>query len=193
MADAAQETQSTRAPETVSEEAPPVTSSSDPAPTAAPVLPTLKPGDASLDDPIPARALRDAVFGMMEQTVVVRGVSMGASPLGNGLRLSTSASPELATDPVVECAMGSVPSPMPEGEVTVQGTVAPPNLAGQTLLKLATCSIADAADSALTIPALADAVVGWVGTEVAIVGRYNGQTTSRDGCEGSRHRHGGDC
>ncbi|GAB5537071.1 MAG: hypothetical protein Rubg2KO_33200 [Rubricoccaceae bacterium] len=175
-ADAAQDAAPRPEPEMVSEAVPESASSPDPA--EAPMVPTLTPKDVSLDDPIPARVLRDAVFGMMDQTVAVRGASMGASPLGNGLRISTSASPDFATDPVVECAMGTAPSPVPDGDVTIQGTVASPNLAGQTLLKLVDCSIIDATDSEMTVPALADAVVGWVGTDVAIVGTYNGQTTS---------------
>lgn len=166
-------------------EAPPTTATADPAsgtpdamPADAPTLPSLTPAEVSTDDPVPARELRDAVFGMMGQIVAVQGVAMGASPLGNGLRLSTSASPNFATDPVVECETGTVPNPMPSGEVTVQGTVAAPNLAGQTVLKLTDCSLVDGGD-VMAVDALADRIVGWVGKEVAIVGTYNGEVTSQ--------------
>ena len=73
---------------------------------------------------------------------------------------------------------GAAPDTVPSGEVAVQGTVAPPNLAGQTLLKLKECSIAEASGNALAVQDLADAMVGWIGTEVAILGAYNGQVTS---------------
>lgn len=165
--------------ETVAADA--VPESSDPAPdavpAAAPSLPSLTPEAVSLDSPIPARDLSEAVFGLIGQTVAVQGVSMGESPLGGAIRLAETASPDPTSDPIVECAFASMPSPVPDGPVTVQGTVAPPNLAGQTLLKMTDCTVASG--DAMSVVDLAGRITGWIGTEVAIVGRYNGQVTSR--------------
>lgn len=154
--------------------------SADPQPDAMPAsaatLPDLTPEAVSSDSPIPARELSDAVFGLMGQTVAVQGISMGESPLGGAIRLAAIASPDPTTDPIVECAFPSMPSPVPEGPVTVQGTVAPPNLAGQTLLKMTECTVASG--DAMSVADLAGRITGWIGKGVAIVGRYNGQVTS---------------
>lgn len=163
-------------PAEAAETAPPTSPASTPTPM--PDLPDLSPADVSPDEPVSAVTLRDAVFGLIGQTVTVQGPATSAfSPRGPAIRItSDSADPDA---PFVECvfpadAEGSLPS----GDVVVRGTVGPPNLAGQEKLTMSDCATVDASANAMTVAALADAITGWVGTEVAIVGRYNGQVTS---------------
>lgn len=179
-ADAAQDAplapESEMAPEDASSD---VASSSDPMPAAAPELPDLMPGDVSPDDPIPARELRDAVMAMIGQTVTVQGEATSAfSPTGPAIRMS--AEPGNSDAPFVECvfpadAEGSLPS----GDAVVRGTVGTPNLAGQQKVSMTDCAVVESADGAMSVSDLASRVVGWIGTEVAIVGTFNGATTSK--------------
>lgn len=183
-ADAAQDAPPSAEPEMASENAPSdVASSTDSMPASVPDLPDLTPGDVSPDEPIPARELRDAVMALIGQAVTVQGEAVSAfSPRGPAIRMS--ADPSNMDAPFAECvfpaeAEGSVPS----GEAVVRGTVGAPNLAGQQKLTMTDCAVAEDAEGAMSVADLASRIVGWIGTEVAIVGTYNGATTSslRDG------------
>ncbi|MEO0559582.1 MAG: hypothetical protein AAF170_15505 [Bacteroidota bacterium] len=183
-ADAAQDATPDPGPESVTEDASSeVASSTDPMPAAAPALPGLAPGDVSPNDPIPARELRDAVMALIGQTVTVQGEAASAfSPRGPAIRMS--ANPGNVDAPFVECVFPSeAEGSLPSGEAIVRGTVGPPNLAGQQKLTMTDCVVVETASEAMSVSDLADRIAGWVGTEVAIVGTYNGATTSslRDG------------
>ena len=183
-ADAAQDAPPGPEPEVVAEDAPSdLASSTDPTPASVPSLPDLAPGDVSPDEPIPARELRDAVMAMVGQTVTVQGEAASAfSPRGPAIRMS--ADPSNMDAPFVECvfpaeAEGSLPS----GDAIVRGTVGQPNLAGQQKLTMTDCAVVESASEVLSVSDLANRIIGWVGTEVAIIGTFNGATTSslRDG------------
>lgn len=178
-ADAAQDAPLASVPEMATEDAPSdVASSTDPMPASALDLPDLTPGDVSPDEPIPARELRDAVMALIGQTVTVQGDAASAfSPRGPAIRMS--ADPGNMDAPFVECvfpaeAEGSLPS----GGTVVRGMVGPPNLAGQQKLTMTECAVVESDSDALSVSDLASRIVGWIGTEVALVGTYNGATTS---------------
>ena len=165
------------APPEAAETAPPTESAS--APDAPVALPALSPADVSPDTPVAARELRDAVFALIGQTVTVQGTATSAfSPQGPALRVASE--PADPDAPFVLCvfpagAEGSLPS----GDVTLRGTVGPPNLAGQKKLTMSDCAAVEAGSEATTVTALADAIIGWIGAEVAVTGRYNGEATSQ--------------
>lgn len=179
-ADAAQDAVPGSEPEGVSEAVPSdITSSSDLMPTEGPALPGLMPGDVSPDEPMPVRELRDAVVALIGQTITIQGDAASAfSPSGPAVRMS--ADPSNMDAPFLECvfpaeAEGSLPS----GATTVRGTLGQPNFAGQQKLTMTACSVVEDSGDALSVSDLAARIAGWNGIEVAVVGTFNGATTSR--------------